>query len=76
VNCIPSYMLGTANNEEANRTVDPYLTHENKLYPVEVPADVTLDGLVDAISSIMGFPCMLRTDTRFPVRKDDRAIFV
>jgi hypothetical protein len=55
--------------------VTPYLEREQKLYPVEVPASAIFEEMVIVASNIMGCPCMLRTDTRFPLRTDDHIFF-
>jgi hypothetical protein len=52
--------------------VVPYLEHGGKLYPIEVPANIDFDGFVEATSMVMPCPAVLRTDTRFPIRADDR----
>jgi hypothetical protein len=33
------------------------------------------EDLVTATSNVMGCPCLLRTDTGFPIRTDDRVLF-
>jgi hypothetical protein len=57
-------------------SVTPYLEREQKLYPVEVPVSATFDDMVIIASNIMGCPCLLRTDIRFPLRTDDHIPFV
>jgi hypothetical protein len=61
VSCIPSFVPETGTSEEARHTVVPYLTHESKLYPGDLPANITFEGLVDTTSRTMACPCMLRT---------------
>jgi hypothetical protein len=55
-------------------SVTPYLEREQKLYPVEVPVSATFDDMVIVASNIMGCPCPVRTDTRFPLRTDDHIL--
>jgi hypothetical protein len=69
--CYPTYVPEVAKGEPQIPTVTPYLEREQKLYPVEVPSCATFDDMVIVASNIMGCPCLLRTDTRFPLRTDD-----
>jgi hypothetical protein len=55
--------------------VTTYLEREQKLCPVEVRASATFEDMVVVASNIMGCPCMLRTDTRFPLRTYDHILF-
>jgi hypothetical protein len=68
-------MPEVAKGEPQIQSVTPYLEREKKLYPVEVPASATFEDMVVVASNIMGCPCMLRTDTRFPLRTDDHILF-
>jgi hypothetical protein len=72
--CYPTYVPEVARGEAQIPTVTPYLEREQKLYPVEVPADATFENMVEVASNIMGCPCMLRSDTRFPLRTDDHIL--
>jgi hypothetical protein len=72
--CYPTYVPEVAKGEPQIPTVTPHLEREQKLYPVEVPACATFDDMVIVASNIMGCPCMLRTDTRFPLRTDDHIL--
>jgi hypothetical protein len=69
--CYPTYVPEIEKWADKIPIVTPYLEREGKLYPVEVPACATFDDMVVVASNIMGWPCMLRTDTRFPLRTDD-----
>jgi hypothetical protein len=71
ITCIPSFIPESS----SSKTVVQCLEHSNTLYPVEVPADITLEGMVEVTSRGMGCPCLLRLDTRFPIRTDDRVQF-
>jgi hypothetical protein len=72
--CYPTYVPEVAKGEPQIPTVTPYLERQQKLSPVEVPADATFENMVEVASNIMGCPCMLRTDTRFPLRTDDHIL--
>jgi hypothetical protein len=48
---------------------------EDKLYPVEVPACAKFEDMVTVTSNVTGFPCLMKTDTRFPLHTDDRIEF-
>jgi hypothetical protein len=72
--CYPTYMPEVAKGEPQNPSVTPHLEREQKLYPVEVPARATFEDMVIVASNIMGCPCMLRTDIRFPLRTDDHIL--
>jgi hypothetical protein len=73
--CYPSFVPEVAQGADTIPIVTPYLTRGDKLYPVEVPACSTFDDMVIIASNILEFPCMLRTDPRFPLRTDDHVIF-
>jgi hypothetical protein len=73
--CYPTFMPEVAKGEPQIPSVTPYLERDQKLYPVEVPASATFDDMVIITSNIMGCPCLLRTDTRFPLRTDDHILF-
>jgi hypothetical protein len=72
--CYPTYVPEIGKGAEQIPTVTPYLERDGKLYPVEVPACATFDDMVAVASNIMGCPCMLRTDTHFPLRTDDHVL--
>jgi hypothetical protein len=64
-----------AKGEQQIPSVTPYLEREQKLYHVEVPASATFEEMVIVTSNVMGCPCMLRTDTHFPLKTDDHILF-
>jgi hypothetical protein len=72
--CYPTYVPEVAKGEPQIPTVTPYLEREQKLYPVEVPAGATFENMVEVASNIMWCPCMLRIDTRFPLRTDGHVL--
>jgi hypothetical protein len=72
--CYPTYVPEVEKWADKIPTVTPYLEREQKLYPVEVPADATFENMVEIASNIMGCPCMLRSDTGFPLRTDDHVL--
>jgi hypothetical protein len=71
VNCIPSFVPESADGGLIPAVV-PYLEHGGKLCPIEVPANIDFEGIVAAVAMVMGCPAMIRTETHFPVRTDDR----
>jgi hypothetical protein len=73
--CYQSFVPEVEKGADKIPTVIPYLQPEDKLYPVEVPACATFDDMVMVTSNIMGCPCLLRHDTRFPLKTDDHVIF-
>jgi hypothetical protein len=72
--CYPTYVPEVEKGADKIPTVRPHLEREQKLYQVEVPADATFENVVEVASNIMGCPCMLRLDTRFPLRTDDHVL--
>jgi hypothetical protein len=73
--CYPSFVPATEKGADKIPTVVPDLKREDRLYPVEVPACATFDDMVIVTSNVMGCPCLLRTDTRFPLKTNDHVIF-
>jgi hypothetical protein len=76
VNCIPSFVPEMGHLDEFKHTAVPYLVHGEKFYPTGAWENITFEDLVTATSNVMGCQCLLRTDTHFPVRTDDRILFV
>jgi hypothetical protein len=70
----PTYIPEVEKGAETIPTVTPYLEREQKLYPVEVPANATFDDMVIVASNLIGCPWMLSTDTHFPLRTDDHVL--
>jgi hypothetical protein len=73
--CYPTFVPELEKGADKVQTVVPYLTRGNRLYPVEVPACATFDDMVIVSSNVIGCPCLLRTDTRFPLKTDDHVHF-
>jgi hypothetical protein len=73
--CYPWFVPEVAKGADKIPIVTPYLTRGDKLYPVEVLACATFDDMVIMASNILGYPCMLRTDTRFRLRTDYHIVF-
>jgi hypothetical protein len=73
--CYPSFVPEAAKGTDKIPIVTLYLTRGDRLYPVGVPACAIFDDIVIIASNILGCPCLLRTDTRFPLRTDDHTVF-
>jgi hypothetical protein len=72
--CYPSF-TPEASRGDPIPTVLPYLSRANKLSPAEVPACAPFVDMATVASNAMGCPCLLKTDTRFRLRTDDRIEF-
>jgi hypothetical protein len=72
--CYPMYVPEVEKGADKIPTVTSYLERDQKLCPVEVPADATFENMVEIASNIMGCPCKLRSDTRFPLKTDDHVL--